>query len=92
MDTYRCVMEVQLILCLFSHGSPHVLVASGMGIRMVSNMDAVYLPDLINDLKAMDLGLNCDAARWKVHGQDLFSTEEIRTRRQIWWGCCLADR
>ncbi|TFK77447.1 hypothetical protein BDN72DRAFT_830615 [Pluteus cervinus] len=41
---------------------------------------------------AMDLGLNCDSIRWKIHGQDLFAPEEIRTRKQIWWGCCLADR
>ncbi|KAF9469792.1 fungal-specific transcription factor domain-containing protein [Collybia nuda] len=41
---------------------------------------------------AMDLGLNCDSSTWKIHGHKLFSPEEIQTRRQIWWSCCLADR
>ncbi|KAF8899084.1 fungal-specific transcription factor domain-containing protein [Infundibulicybe gibba] len=41
---------------------------------------------------AMDLGLNCDSANWKIHGRDLFSIEESQTRRQIWWTCFLADR
>ncbi|KAF8078976.1 fungal-specific transcription factor domain-containing protein [Lyophyllum atratum] len=41
---------------------------------------------------AMDLGLNCDASTWKIHGHDLFSPAEVQTRRQIWWACCIADR
>lgn len=41
---------------------------------------------------AFDLGLNCDSSKWKADGHDLFSQEEIQTRRQIWWGCVLADR
>ncbi|TFK41823.1 fungal-specific transcription factor domain-containing protein [Crucibulum laeve] len=41
---------------------------------------------------AFDLGLNCDSTTWKLHGHNLFSAEEIQTRRQIWWCCVAADR
>ncbi|THV07451.1 hypothetical protein K435DRAFT_741751 [Dendrothele bispora CBS 962.96] len=41
---------------------------------------------------AIDLGLNRNAEGWKHHGHDLFSRDELQTRRQIWWVCCLADR
>ncbi|KAJ7897143.1 fungal-specific transcription factor domain-containing protein [Mycena olivaceomarginata] len=43
---------------------------------------------------AVDLGLNCNLSDWKSRHNDrtLFSPEETQTRRQIWWGCCLADR
>ncbi|KAG5652448.1 hypothetical protein H0H81_004992 [Sphagnurus paluster] len=41
---------------------------------------------------AMDLGMNCNSATWKIHGHDLFSPSEIQTRCQIWWICCMCDR
>ncbi|KAL0951642.1 hypothetical protein HGRIS_008322 [Hohenbuehelia grisea] len=41
---------------------------------------------------AIDLGMNCDTAKWKSHGKELFSSEETQLRRQIWWTCMAADR
>ncbi|KAF8640616.1 hypothetical protein AX17_000277 [Amanita inopinata Kibby_2008] len=41
---------------------------------------------------AFDLGMNCDSTSWRINGQDLFTREELQTRKQIWWSCYLADR
>ncbi|KAF9531948.1 fungal-specific transcription factor domain-containing protein [Crepidotus variabilis] len=41
---------------------------------------------------ALDLGLNCDSSKWKMHGHDLFSPEDTQIRRQIWWACIVSDR
>jgi len=41
---------------------------------------------------AFDLGMNCDSTNWRINGRDLFTREELQTRRQIWWACYLADR
>ncbi|KAF8718925.1 hypothetical protein AX14_011667 [Amanita brunnescens Koide BX004] len=41
---------------------------------------------------AFDLGMNCDSTNWRINGKDLFTREELQTRRQIWWSCYLVDR
>lgn len=41
---------------------------------------------------AFDLGMNCDSTNWRINDQDLFTREELQTRRQIWCSCYLADR
>ncbi|KAF8346943.1 fungal-specific transcription factor domain-containing protein [Amanita rubescens] len=41
---------------------------------------------------AFDLGMNCDSTDWRINGKDLFTREELQTRRQIWWSCYLVDR
>ncbi|KAF5388613.1 hypothetical protein D9757_004721 [Collybiopsis confluens] len=41
---------------------------------------------------AVDLGLHRNSDQWKHHGHNLFSKDEVQTRRQIWWCCCLGDR
>ncbi|KAF8634943.1 hypothetical protein AX15_000674 [Amanita polypyramis BW_CC] len=41
---------------------------------------------------AFDLGMNCDSTNWRINGRDLFTREELQTRRQIWWCCYLVDR
>jgi hypothetical protein len=44
------------------------------------------------NLQAFDLGMNCDSTDWRINGKDLFTREELQTRRQIWWSCYLVDR
>ncbi|KZT23091.1 hypothetical protein NEOLEDRAFT_1136960 [Neolentinus lepideus HHB14362 ss-1] len=41
---------------------------------------------------AYDLGLNREPAKWKFKDGDLFSDNDQKTRRGIWWACCIADR
>lgn len=41
---------------------------------------------------AFDLGMNCDSTNWRINGHELFTREELQTRRQIWWSCYLTDR
>jgi hypothetical protein len=64
----------------------------GMAIRMVrpvmhENHSTTFLAG-----QAFDLGMNCDSTNWKINGRDLFTREELQTRRQIWWSCYLIDR
>ena len=44
------------------------------------------------NVQAFDLGMNCDSTNWRINGKDLFTREELQTRRQIWWSCYLVDR
>lgn len=41
---------------------------------------------------AFDLGLNRDSAKWRNHGELLFTPAQTSVRRRIWWACCLADK
>lgn len=40
---------------------------------------------------AVDLGLNRHADKWQYRGADLFNAEEKQLRKQIWFGCVIAD-
>lgn len=42
--------------------------------------------------QAFDLGLNRNADNWQVDDGRLFSSQEKQIRKQIWWGCCVADK
>ncbi|KAF8445677.1 fungal-specific transcription factor domain-containing protein [Boletus edulis BED1] len=42
-------------------------------------------------ISALDLGLNRAADNWQFNGRKMFSDEENQERKQIWWGCCIAD-
>lgn len=40
---------------------------------------------------AIDLGLNRNADKWQYRGADLFSPEDKQMRKQVWYGCIMAD-
>lgn len=40
---------------------------------------------------ATDLGLNRNADKWQYKGADLFSPSEKQMRKQVWYGCIMAD-
>ena len=57
------------------------------GRRMI---DVTFFSLLV---KAIDLGMNRDADKWKdVDGRDLFTPVEKQIRKQIWGACCVADK
>lgn len=81
---------------LINLGHTHVAmthVVPGMAIRMVRSAPTTC-PRLciLTNVQAFDLGMNCDSTDWRINGQDLFTREELQTRRQIWWSCYLVDR
>ncbi|TFK46073.1 hypothetical protein OE88DRAFT_1668214 [Heliocybe sulcata] len=41
---------------------------------------------------AQDLGLHRQLDRWQHQGKELFTEEDTKIRRQVWWCCNIADK
>ena len=43
-------------------------------------------------LQAQDLGLHRAADRWQRFGRDIFSEEQKRERKHVWWACNIEEK
>ncbi|KAI0308118.1 fungal-specific transcription factor domain-containing protein [Multifurca ochricompacta] len=77
----------------YSRGTTcQALLLLGMREFGIGQMEHGWLYTGMAFRMAQDLGLHRDAANWQMNGRNMFSTQELQARKQIWWACNRADK
>ncbi|KDQ57029.1 hypothetical protein JAAARDRAFT_35629 [Jaapia argillacea MUCL 33604] len=87
--------EISKLLCSVCHHSRpstcQALLLLGLRDIAIGSTEDAWLHIGMAIRMAQDLGLNRAAEHWQYKGATLFSVTEIRSRKRIWWACCIAE-